>query len=130
MLIYDKQGHFSGQIMARERPEFAAGNLLKGSDVEVRTAFEGYVAYYGAYETDESNGVITHQVEGSFFPNWLGEVQTRRFEFEGDRLRLSTPPIKGSRSDLTVTLLWERAETYVEPPPALTAQTAAHSDNS
>ena len=110
LLMYDGQGRFSGQIMARERPGFATGNLLKGSDDEVRTAFEGYVAYYGSYAVDETEGLMIHQVEGSFFPNWIGERQVRKFEFTGDgRLQLSTLPIKGARADLTVVLLWERA---------------------
>ena len=110
LLMYDVQGRFSGQIMARERPAFATGNLLKGSDAEVRAAFEGYVAYYGRYTVDEAEGLMIHEVEGSFFPNWIGERQVRRFEFTGDgRLQLSTLPIKGARADLTVVLLWERA---------------------
>ncbi len=109
LLMYDGAGRFSGQIMARGRPEFASGNLLKGSDAEVRAAFEGYVAYYGSYNVDEAEGLMIHRVEGSFFPNWTGERQIRKFEFTGDgQLRLSTLPIKGARADLTVTLLWRR----------------------
>ena len=112
MLVYDGRGSFSGQIMAHERPAFATGNLLKGSDSEVRAAFEGYVAYYGSYKVDEAEGLMIHQVEGSFFPNWIGERQIRKFEFpdgpDGGRLGLSTLPIKGARADLTVVLLWER----------------------
>ena len=68
----------------------------------------GYIAYYGAYEVDEANGQVTHQVVGALFPNWIGDIQTRNFEFEGDRLRLSTQPIKGRTADLTNILLWER----------------------
>ena len=109
MLVYDGRGSFSGQIMTRKRPAFATGNLLKGSDAEVRAAFEGYVAYYGSYTVDESEGLMIHQVEGSFFPNWIGERQIRKFEFAEDgRLELSTLPIRGARADLTVVLLWER----------------------
>ena len=109
-LMYDGNGRFAGQIMARERPAFATGNLLKGSDHEVRAAFEGYVAYYGTYAIDAAEGLMVHQVEGSFFPNWVGEQQIRVFEFTEDgRLELRTLPIKGSRADLTVALLWERA---------------------
>lgn len=109
MLMYDGAGSFSGQIMAWERPSFATGNLLKGSETEVRAAFEGYVAYYGSYTVDEPEGLMIHQVEGSFFPNWIGERQIRKFEFTVDgELMLSTLPIKGSRADLTVALLWQR----------------------
>lgn len=109
MLMYDGNGHFSGQIMARGRPGFATGNLLKGTGEEVRAAFEGYIAYYGTCSVDEERGLVVHNVEGSFFPNWVGDVQTRAYEFQGDTLQLSTMPIRGSRADLTVVLVWERA---------------------
>ena len=67
------------------------------------------MAYYGSYTVDEAEGFMVHQVEGSFFPNWIGDRQVRKFEFAADgRLQLSTLPIKGFRADLTVVLLWER----------------------
>jgi len=110
LLMYDGQGNFSGQIAGSGRPEFQSGNLLKGTAEELKTAFEGYIAYYGTYEVDEANSQMTHHVEGSLFPNWMGDVQTRNYEFDGEQLRLNTLPIKGAKADLTVTLLWERAE--------------------
>ena len=109
LLMYDGHGSFSGQIVAGGRPAFQSGNLLKGTAEEIKTAFEGYIAYYGTYEVDEVKGQMTHHVEGSLFPNWIGDVQTRIFQFEDERLRLNTLPIKGAKADLTVTLLWERA---------------------
>ena len=108
-LIYDGQGNFSGQIVATGRPAFQSGNLLKGTAEEIKAAFEGYIAYYGTYEVDEANSQVTHHVDGSLFPNWVGDTQTRNYQFEGERLRLNTLPIKGAKADLTVTLLWERA---------------------
>ena len=107
-LIYDGRGSFSGQIVGSGRPSFQSGNLLKGTEEEIKTAFEGYIAYYGTYEVDEPKGQVTHHVTGALFPNWIGDIQIREFEFEGERLRLSTQPIKGSRADLTNILLWER----------------------
>ena len=110
LLVYDGRGTFSGQIMAQGRPAFGTGNLLKGNDDEVRAAFEGYVAYYGRYAVDEARGLMLHEVEGSFFPNWIGEQQIREFKFtEEGTLELRTLPIKGSRADLTVVLVWERS---------------------
>ena len=108
-LIYDGHGNFSGQIAGSGRPAFETGNLMKGTPEEIKTAFEGYIAYYGTYEVDESKGQVTHHVQSALFPNWIGDIQTRNFEFEGKKLRLNTQPIKGSRADLTNTLLWERA---------------------
>ena len=108
-LIYDGHGNFSGQIAGSGRPAFETGNLLKGTPEEIKTAFEGYIAYYGTYEVDEAKGQVTHHVQSALFPIWIGDIQTRNFEFEGKKLRLNTQPIKGSRADLTNTLLWERA---------------------
>ena len=109
LLMYDGHGSFSGQIAGSERPAFLRGNLLKGTAEEIKTAFEGYIAYYGTYEVDEANNQVTHHVESSLFPNWIGDIQTRNYEFEGEKLRLNTQPITGAKADLTVTLLWERA---------------------
>ena len=107
-LMYNDHGSFSGQIAGSCRPVFESGNLLKGTPQEIKKAFEGYIAYYGTYEVDENNSQITHHVENGLFPNWVGNNQTRTYEFEGKNLRLNTQPIKGAKADLTVTLLWER----------------------
>ena len=107
-LMYNDHGSFSGQIAGSGRPVFESGNLLKGTPEEIKKAFEGYIAYYGTYEVDENNSQITHHVENGLFPNWVGNNQTRSYEFEGKNLRLNTQPIKGAKADLTVTLLWER----------------------
>ena len=77
LLIYDPDGSFSAQIQARGRPGFESGNLLRGTTDEIKAAFEGYVAYYGNYEVDEPAGRLTHHVEGSLFPNWVGVDQMR-----------------------------------------------------
>ena len=106
-LMYNDHGSFSGQIAGSGRPVFESGNLLKGTPEEIKKAFEGYIAYYGTYEVDENNNLITHHVENGLFPNWVGNNQTRTYEFEGKNLRLNTQPIKGAKADLTVTLLWE-----------------------
>ena len=109
LLVYDSGGHFSGQIQGQGRPLFESGNLLKGAPEEIKAAFEGYVAYYGTYEVDEEAASLTHYVQGSLFPNWVGDTQTRYYSFEDGRLRLTTPPFVGKRNPVTHTLLWERA---------------------
>ena len=60
-------GHFSGQIMRSARPAFTSGDQLKGTPTEVKSAFEGYIAYYGTYEINQEEGTVTHHVEGSLF---------------------------------------------------------------
>jgi hypothetical protein len=108
MLIYDAGGNFSGQIVNQDRPPFESGNLLRGTPEEIKAAFEGYIAYYGTYEVDETAGRLTHHVQGSLFPNWIGLEQTRLYEIADGSLRMTTPPFVGERAQLTLTLIWER----------------------
>ena len=108
LLIYTADGHFSGQIQAQDRPLFDSGNLLRGTAEEIKAAFEGYVAYYGTYEVDREAGKVTHHVHGSWFPNWVGDDQTRLYRFADGKLILTTLPFVGKRVQITSTLVWER----------------------
>ena len=110
MLVYDQRGNFSGQIQGEGRPLFQSGNLFKGDSEEIKAAFEGYVAYYGKYEVDEEAASLTHQGQGSWFPNWVGNTQTRFYSFEKGNLILTTAPFVGKRNSVTHTLVWERAD--------------------
>jgi hypothetical protein len=85
--VYGPTGHLSIQIMRTPatRP-FASGDDDKGTDAEIRSAFDGYVAYFGTYRVDEANGVLTHVVEGSLKPSYTGTEQPRPFTLEDDRL--------------------------------------------
>jgi hypothetical protein len=108
MLTYDGHGHMSAQLMRRDRPLFASGDIRNGTPEEIREAFDGYTGYFGTYEIDEQEGAVTHRVLGSHFPNWVGQDQKRFFEFSGNRLTLRTPPIPTSGTTVTLALVWER----------------------
>jgi len=110
IVMYDANGHMSVQIMRPDRPAFASGDQLDGTPMEIKSAFEGFVAYYGIYEVNQEEGTVTHHLEGSLFPNWVGSAQRRFFEFSGNRLTLSTPPILFGGQQVTGVLIWERAE--------------------
>ncbi len=110
ILMYDASGHMSVQIMRPDRPAFASGDHLKGTPEEIKSAFKGFVAYYGTYEVNEEEGTVTHHLEGSLFPNWVGTDLKRFFEFSGNQLTLSTPPMPMGGQQLTGVLLWERVE--------------------
>ncbi len=106
--MYDIHGYMSGHVMRRDRMSFASGDPLQGSAEETRTAFQGYMAYCGTYDVNESKRTIAHILECSLFPNWGGTIQTRFFEFSGNRLLLTTPPLTLGGHQQTVRALWER----------------------
>ena len=102
-IMYDGKGNMSVHLMRRDRPQFATDNPLGGTAEEIEAAYNGYIAYCGTYTVQEDDHTVTHSLEGASFPNWIGSEQLRHFEFSGDKLTLSTPPIAGNSH----VLIWE-----------------------
>src|ERR1700689_1129495 len=72
-LVYDLTGHMTPQVMRTPAPpRFASGEDAKGTEAEVRAAYDGFVAYFGTYRVDEAKRVVTHVVEGSLRPSYVG----------------------------------------------------------
>ena len=108
-LLYDGAGHMSAQLGKTDRARFVAKDPARGTDAEVRDAFDGYIAYFGTYSIDESKRAVTHHVVGASFPNWVGIDLVRLYAFdESGRLRLATPAIAVGGRSLEYVLLWER----------------------
>jgi hypothetical protein len=107
-IIYDASGNMTVQIIRADCPKFVSGDKYNGTPEEVKTAFEGSLAYFGHYEVDEAAGTVTHHVVGSTFPNWIGSDQKRYFVFSGKQLTLSTPPLLMGGVMTTCVLVWER----------------------
>ncbi len=108
VIMYDAAGNMAVQIMQPDRPPFASGDILEGTDDEIRAAYRGYNAYFGTYTVDEAQRRVIHHLSGALFPNRVGQDQLRWFEFEGSRLTLKTPPILRAGAYLRGTLVWER----------------------
>ena len=107
-LMYDPRGNVAVQIMSPDRSLFAAKDQLKGLPEEIKSAFEGYIAYFGAAEVVEDQGMVIHHVEGSLFPNLINKDQKRFFKFDGDKLELTAPAKAWGGEAMTGVLVWER----------------------
>ena len=85
-IVYDATGHMHVQVMRTPAtPPFVAGDQ-KGSEQEVRAAYDGYVAYFGTYRVDEAQSKVIHQVQGSLMPSYTGTDQPRPIKLVGDEL--------------------------------------------
>lgn len=96
LLIYTGDGRMSLQAMLPGRPRFvgeASTGHEHGTPEEVVSAYGGYIAYFGTYEVNE-RGSVTHRIEGSLFPNWVGRDQIELFKLSGDRLEFGIDPIR------------------------------------
>ena len=110
ILIYSAGGHMCVQIMRPDRLQFASGDRLMGTAEEIKSAYEGYAAYYGTYEVNEEEGTVTHQTVGNLFPNWAGVDQKRFFQLSDDMLTLSTPEVLLGGQQMTGVIYWKRVE--------------------
>ncbi len=106
-ILYSEEGYMSVSFMKEDRPLFASGDMRGGTVEEKIAAVEGYVSYCGRFEVDGDK--VVHHIEVSLFPNWVGVSQERLYEFERDRLTLSTPLMLLGGKQLSTHVIWERA---------------------
>jgi hypothetical protein len=89
---YDPTGHLSIHIM-RTPPvaPFAAGDT-KGTDAEVRNAYDGYAGYFGTWRINDDATAVIHVVEGALRPSYTATEQFRPFTLNGDTLIVRPSP--------------------------------------
>ena len=52
------------------------------------SAWSSYFGYFGSYTVDECANAVIHHVEGSWFPNLVGEDQKRYYRLDREQLLL------------------------------------------
>lgn len=110
LLIYQPSGRMSVQFMRRDRPKFKSGDAWRGSLEEERAAFEGFFSYAGRYTVDSARGVVTHHIEISSAPNYVGSDVERTFSAAGNRVTLRTPQRQLAGQTSSSILIWERLD--------------------
>lgn len=89
LLVYDRAGHMSVQIMRDPSLTPPPANPQ-----------DSYYAYFGRYGVNEGQATVTHRVLGSMRPAEVGTNYTRSVRLAGDRLVLGLSP--------TRSLTWQR----------------------
>ena len=72
----------------RGRRKFPSGDWRQAGEKDGARAFKEYFGYFGTFSIDTERQVVTHHVEGSWFPNLEGSDQERHYRFENDLLVL------------------------------------------
>ena len=102
-IMYDGTGHMMVEFERMPPPpRFASDDDWTPTADEARTAYLGYIAYFGTYTVDEAARAVTHHVEGSLNPSYFGTDQLRPATLEGGRLTLS--------DGKTFRVVWERVK--------------------
>jgi hypothetical protein len=101
-MMIDANGRFSIMVMRSDLPKFAANNRMSGTPEENKAVVQGSIAYFGTYSIDEATHVLTVNVEGSTYPNFVGGTQTRILSFDGDEVTYFNPtPSMGGSAKVT-----------------------------
>jgi hypothetical protein len=116
LIIFDRNGRYSMQIIRRGRPIFA-GARMEGTAEENKAAVQGMVSHFGRYTVNEGERSITFQIESSSYPNWDKTEQKRNIVLLVDQLSWSDPlPATGPQStDLKSDLVWSRIASGRQP---------------
>jgi hypothetical protein len=113
-IMYDATGHVCVVLANPDRPAWKSPQAA--TDGEVRSAFEGLVAYCGTYETDESRHAVIHHVEADREPHVMGTDRTRLALVTGTRLVLRPVVLPPGVAEWTVE--WERVGARTSTPRA------------
>jgi hypothetical protein len=98
-LVYTADGHMSAQVYDTRRSPLGV-DPESASAESVRPLYVGSAAYFGTYSVDTATHRVTHVVQGSWLPDWIGRHLERSYRFVGDdQLELSVPGFA---------LLWQR----------------------
>jgi hypothetical protein len=101
-MMIDANGRFSIMVMRSDLPKFAANNRMSGTPEENKAVVQGSIAYFGTYSIDEATHVLTVNVEGGTYPNFVGGTQTRILSFDGDEVTYFNPtPSMGGSAKVT-----------------------------
>lgn len=100
LLTYDASGYMSVQIMRRDRKPLSSDKWEETLAEEIKSAVEGFTAFFGTYEVDEQQKTIIHRVEGHLLPGSVGKELKRSYESSDNLLIL--------RPSATRRVVWER----------------------
>jgi lipocalin-like protein len=103
-VTYDASGRMSAHLMHSSNK---ADQAPQTDDVRA-AAYRRYLGYWGPFVVDTAAGTVTHIVEGSSNPSWVGTKQLRYFVLSADNLRLTLSLRDGART--TQSLVWKRAK--------------------
>ena len=104
-ISYDPSGRMSAHLMHSTNKS----DQTPQTDDARAGAYRRYLGYYGPFVVDESKGIVTHIVDGSSNPSWVGSRQVRYYELSPDNAQL-TLSLRDSSGRTTQSLVWKRSK--------------------
>ena len=110
LLCFTEQGFMSVQVMKLDRPKYSSDDLHVSLMEEMAAAANGYIAYAGRFSVDEAAGTVTHHIQLSLSPSWVGTDQIRFVALSTDRLHLSAGAVLINGMLQAPHGVWERVQ--------------------
>jgi hypothetical protein len=104
-ITYDASGRMSAHLMNSSNK---AGQAPQTDEARA-AAYRLYLGYYGPFVVDEAKGIVTHIVDGSSNPSWVGSRQVRYYELSADNQQL-TLSLRDATGRTTQALVWKRSK--------------------
>lgn len=103
-IIYTSDGHVAAQLARSDRRAFPSADWREARAEDAARAFKEYFGYFGTFSIDLESQVVTHHVEGAWFPNLADSDQERHYRLDGDLLVLDADTAWGK-----VRIVWRKA---------------------
>ena len=103
-ITYDASGRMSAHLMHSSNK----ADVSPQTDDLRAAAFRRYLGYYGPFIVDTAAGTVTHHVDGSSNPSWVGTRQVRYYALSADNTQLTLSLRDGPRT--TQSLVWRRSK--------------------
>jgi hypothetical protein len=104
-ISYDASGRMSAHLMNSAN----TADQAPQTDDARAAAYRRYLGYYGPFVVDEAKGIVTHIVDGSSNPSWVGSRQVRYYELSADNAKL-TLSLRDANGRTTQSLVWKRSK--------------------
>ena len=103
-IMYTEDRRMAAHLMRRRRALLKSERLRESTPDERAAAYLDHFSYCGTYSVQADAQTVTHHVDVSSSPNWVGSDRARTFVLSGDSLTLLAPLADGSQNRL----VWKR----------------------
>lgn len=78
LLVFTPDMHYVEVLTDADTLRFASNVRGEGTDSENREAMGRSIGHFGTYTVDQNGAFSGNRVEGSTFPNWVGNTRTTK----------------------------------------------------
>ena len=106
IIHYGADGRMMALITHDGRQRLSGRDRQDATDAESAAAYKSSIGYAGSYSLD--GDWITHHVDASTYPNWIGTRLRRQVHVQGGTVELLTAPQPQNGVQTVIKLVWQR----------------------